>query len=141
MSGQNTLEAWTKFDSTFNTNASQDQGVIDKGAYKMYYDQSSGRLNYEIANTSGNSWTRQAGNDEKNSWDLDGKTIVRSVITNGTDVYAGLGLGTGDAEVWKWTGSAWSQIGGDAKNGSWADQQFDHKRHYSVRWAWKQCCR
>ncbi len=125
LSGQNTLEAWTKFDTTFNTNASQDQGVIDKGAYKLYYDQSSGRLNYEIANTSGNTWTRQAGNDSNNSWDLDGKTIVRSTVTDGTDVYAGLGLGTGDAEVWKWTGSAWSQIGGDAKNGSWADQQFE----------------
>jgi hypothetical protein len=125
LSGQNTLEAWTKFDSTFSTNASQDQGVIDKGAYKLYYDQSSGKINYEIANTSGNTWTRQAGNDSNNSWDLDGKTIVRATVTDGTDVYVGLGLGTGDAEVWKWDGSVWSQIGGDAKNGSWADQQFE----------------
>jgi hypothetical protein len=125
LSGSHTIEAWTKFDSAFDTNASQDQAILDKGSYKLYYDRTSGKINYEIANSSANSWTRAAGNDAGNSWDLDGKSIVRASVINGSNTYVGLGAGTGDAEVWKWTGSAWSQIGGDGKNGSWADQTFE----------------
>ncbi len=125
LTGSHTLEAWTKFDSTFNTEASQDQGVLDKGAYRLYYDRTSGKVNYEIANSSASSWSREAGNDTNSSWDADGRSIVRATVTNSTDVYVGLGLGTGDAEVWKWNGTSWSQIGGDGKNSSWADQQFE----------------
>lgn len=41
LSGQQTIEAWTKFNSTFNTNANQDQGIVDKGSYKLAYDRTS----------------------------------------------------------------------------------------------------
>lgn len=54
LTGAHTLEAWTKFDTTFNTDADQDQGVIDKGSYKIYYDRTSGKINYEIANGAAN---------------------------------------------------------------------------------------
>ncbi len=125
LSGQQTLEAWTKFDTSFSTDANQDQGVIDKGSYKLYYDRTSGKINYEIASNGSNSWTRQAGNDANGSWDTDGKSIVRATIVDGSNQYMGLGLGTGDAEVWKWNGTTWTQIGGDGFNGSWADQTFE----------------
>lgn len=125
LTGQQSIEAWTKFDTTFDNNASQDQGVVDKGSYKLYYDRTSGKVNYEIANNGANAWTKAAGNDVGNSWDQDGKSIVRATVVNGSDNYVGLGLGTGDAEVWKWNGTTWSQIGGDGKNGSWADQTFE----------------
>ena len=125
LTGAHTLEAWTKFDTTFNTDADQDQGVIDKGSYKIYYDRTSGKINYEIANGAANTWSRQAGGDTNGSWDADGKTIVRSTLVDGVNQYIGLGLGTGDAEVWRWNGTSWAQIGGDGVNSSWADQTFE----------------
>ena len=126
LTGQHTLEGWVKFSNPFSSSdASRDQGIFDKGSYKLYYDSTSGRINYEIANSSATTWTRQAGIDTKNSWDADGKNIVRSIANDGTNAYYGLGLGTGDAEVWKWDGSNWTKIGGDGLNGSWADQVFE----------------
>jgi hypothetical protein len=125
VTGSHTIEGWAKFSSTFNTDASQDHGIVDKGSYRLYYDRTSGKINYEIANASATSWTKQAGGDTNSSWDFDGKTIVRSTTIHSSNTYVGLGLGTGDAEVWKWNGSTWSQIGGDGVNSSWADQQFE----------------
>ena len=125
MGGQSTIEAWTKFNATFSTNSSQDQGVVDKGSYKLYYDRTSGKINYEIASSTANSWVRQAGNDTNNSWDQDGKSIIRATVVDGTTHYVGLGLGTGDAEVWRWNGTIWTKIGGDGINNSWADQTFE----------------
>lgn len=123
--GSHTIEGWTKFSNTFDINSSQDQGIVDKGSYRLYYDRSTGKINYEIASNASNSWTKQAGGDVNGGWDQDGKTIVRSIAFHGTDKYVGLGLGTGDAEVWKWDGTTWNQIGGDGVNSSWLDQQFE----------------
>jgi hypothetical protein len=125
LSGQQTLESWVKFNSNFSTDSTQDYGVIDKGNYKLYFDRTSGKLNYEIANNSASNWTKAAGGDVNGSWDFDGKTIVRSIKIDGSDIYVGLGLGTGDAEVWKWNGTKWTKIGGDGVNSSWADQVFE----------------
>ncbi len=125
LGGQHTIEAWTKFDTPFDSSASHDQGIVDKGNYRLYYNSASGKINYEIANTTGNSWTRQAGLDTNASWDADGKTIVRTTATDGSNKYVGLGLGTGDAEVWHWNGTVWNKVGGDGINGSWADQVFE----------------
>jgi hypothetical protein len=123
----NTLEAWTKFSSAFSaTSHGQQQGIIDKGAYKLYYDQETGKVTYELANAGATSWTQQAGNDVKGSWDLNGKLSVNAQVAIGTDVYAGLGNAVGDAEVWKWNGTTWSQVGGDGKNSSWADQTYEN---------------
>jgi hypothetical protein len=125
LDGQHTIEAWVRFNNQFSTSASQDQGVIDKGSYKVYYDRTSGKINYEIADGNSNTWTRQAGLDLKGSWDQDGKTIVRTSAVYGTDRYVGLGLGTGDAEVWRWNGTVWSVVGGDNINSSWADLVYE----------------
>src|SRR6185369_207126 len=119
LSQDNTLEAWTKFGTTFGASThDQRQTIIDKGAYKLYYDQETGKVTYELANSSGTTWTQQAGNDIKGSWDLNGKFAVNAQVSVGTDVYAGLGNAVGDAEVWKWDGSTWTQVGGDGKNSS-----------------------
>ncbi len=125
LGGQHTLEAWTKFENGFSTDDNRDAGIIDKGSYRLYYDRTSGKINYEIASNTANSWTREGGLDAKNSWDVDGKTIVRSTISSGGTTYVGLGLGVGDAEVWRWNGTSWSKIGGDGVNSSWADQVFE----------------
>jgi hypothetical protein len=125
LNGQQSLEAWTKFDNGFSTNDSSDAGVIDKGSYRLYYDRTSGRVNYEIAAANADTWTRRAGSDLAGSWDDNGKTIVRATVVDGNNRYAGLGLATGDAEVWRYSGSTWEQIGGDGIRGSWADAVFE----------------
>lgn len=125
LNGPHTLEAWTKFDDGFNIDSPQDAGIFDKGAYKLYYNGATGKINYEIENTTANSWTRQAGFETNGSWDQDGKTIVRSTVASGSNLYVGLGFGLGDAEVWHWNGSAWSRVGGDGINNSWPDQTYE----------------
>ncbi|HEV7454494.1 MAG TPA: LamG-like jellyroll fold domain-containing protein [Candidatus Saccharimonadales bacterium] len=127
LSQDNTLEGWTKLASAFTAGTSDHkQGVIDKGSYQLYYDHETGKVTYELANASSNTWTQQAGNDTKGSWDLNGKLAVNAQAAIGANVYAGLGNAVGDAEVWKWDGTTWTQIGGDGKNGSWADQTFEN---------------
>ncbi|TXH60523.1 MAG: hypothetical protein E6Q84_04515 [Thiothrix sp.] len=128
LSGSHTLEAWAKLDSSMSSSShGQKQGILDKGDYKMYFDQTSGKVVYELANSASTTWTQQAGNDIKNSWDINGKNYIRaSVSDSSNNVYVGLGAAVGDAEVWKWNGTVWSQIGGDGDNGSWQDQQFEN---------------
>jgi hypothetical protein len=126
LSQNNSLEAWTKFNSSFGVGThDHKQGLIDKGAYRLYYDHETAKVTYELANASSTTWTQQAGNDVKGSWDLNGKLAVSAQVAIGNDVYAGLGNAVGDAEVWMWDGTSWAQIGGDGKNSSWADQSFE----------------
>ncbi|MDB5164182.1 MAG: putative secreted protein containing fibronectin type protein [Candidatus Saccharibacteria bacterium] len=120
LSQPNTLEAWVKFGSSFSGSSHDgDQVILDKGAYKLYYDHTSGKINYEMAKSTATTWTARAGNDINGSWDTSGKDSVLSQAVIGSNIYAGLGTGSGDAEVWKWTGSSWSIIGGDGINSSW----------------------
>jgi hypothetical protein len=43
-----------------------------------------------------------------------------SLVSDGTNLYAGLGNNpAGKAEVWRWNGTSWSQVGGDGLNSSW----------------------
>ena len=127
LSQNNSLEAWTKFANNFAPGTHDNkQGIIDKGAYKLYYDQETGKVTYELANAGANSWTQQAGNDTKGSWDLNGKLAVNAQVAIGSDIYVGLGNAVGDAEVWKWDGTNWAQVGGDGQNSSWADQTYEN---------------
>ena len=125
LSGSHSLEAWAKLDNSFGASShGQKQGILDKGDYRLYFDQTSGKVVYELGNSASTTWTQQAGNDIKNSWDLNGKNYIRSsVVDSSNNVYVGLGNAVSDAEVWKWNGTTWSQIGGDGDNGSWQDQQ------------------
>lgn len=122
----NSIEAWTKFGTSLSAgSADQAQGIVDKGDYKLYYDNETGKITYELASSSATEWTQNAGIDIDNSWDLNGKFAVHSSVTVGSDIYVGLGNAVGDAEVWKWDGTVWSQIGGAGDNSSWADQTFE----------------
>lgn len=123
---ENTLEAWTKLDEPLSAGSHDNrQGIIDKGSYKLYYDHETGKATYELENSSATQWSQKAGNDIRGSWDLNGKMSITSQVTAGSSLYVGLGNAVGDAEVWRWDGTIWSQIGGDDKNNSWADQTFE----------------
>ncbi len=127
LSQQNSLEAWTKFNSSFSAGShDQKQGILDKGAYKLYYDQETGKVTYELANSTATAWSQQAGNDINGSWDLNGKFAVNAQQYVNGKLYVGLGNAVGDAEVWSWDGTSWSQVGGDGKNSSWADQTYEN---------------
>ena len=132
----NTLEAWTKFSSTFGANThQQQQGILDKGSYKLYYDYQTGKVTYELANSGANTWTQQGGGDLlagnganiKGSWDTNGKNNIESQAVIGTDVYVGLGSQPSDAEVWKvdTTTNMWTKVGGQGINSSWANGTFE----------------
>ena len=134
LTGQHTIESWVKFSSPFASGGNQNQAIVDKGSYRLYYNNDTGKITYELANNSASTWTQRAGNDVNRSWDLNGKQDVRASVTIGTDVYTGLGSngGTGDAEVWKYDGSTWSQVGGDARNSSWPDGTYEAVRSLAV---------
>ncbi len=128
----NTIEGWVKHGSSFSANSTQGPVTIaDKGVYKLYYDNDTGKITYELAPSNADNWAQAAGgnattqDDVNRSWDLNGKLAVESSVAIGTDIYAGLGTGISDGEVWKWNGTTWSQIGGDGLNSSWATNTIE----------------
>lgn len=133
LSQNNTIEGWTKFNTAFSAGShDRRQPIADKGSYRLYYDNETGKVTYELANASATTWTQQAGNDIKGSWDLNGKFSVNAQVAIGSDIYAGLGNAVGDAEIWKWNGTVWSQIGGDGDRSSWADQTYENVQSLAV---------
>lgn len=148
LTGNFTIEAWTKFDSGFSSTTSRyRQGVLDKGVYQLYYDNETGKVVFEMTPSSANQWTQAAGPDMLNtngvsvnvemnrSWDVNSKNFVWRQIAVGSDIYVALGSATsgttvtGDAEVWKCTDCAtspvWTKIGGDGLNSGWADGIYE----------------
>lgn len=148
LTGDFTVEAWTKFNSTFNTTSNRNrQGVLDKGPYRLYYDNETGKAVFEMAPSSANDWAQVAGPDMLNtngvsinteinkSWDANSKNFVWNQVVVGSDIYVALGSATagttvtGDAEVWKCTACAtspvWTKVGGDGINSSWADGLYE----------------
>lgn len=142
------VEAWTKFGSTFNNTSRRNrQGILDKGTYQLYYDNETGKVVFEMAPSSGNQWAQVAGPDLLNtngasvniefnrSWDVNSKNFIWRQVVVGSDIYVALGSTTqgttvtGDAEVWKCTSCdtapVWSKIGGDGLNGSWDDGTYE----------------
>ncbi len=127
LGSQQTVEAWTKLDENLSPGSiEQRQTIVDKGEYKLYYDNESGKLAYEVENNNYGVWTEAGGNDINGSWDQNGKRAVTSSVMMDDDLYAGLGIDTADAEVWMWDGATWAMIGGDGINASWADQTFEY---------------
>ena len=118
---QQSIESWVKFNSNFNSSSSDRRNaVVDKGDYQVYFDNETGKLTYELANNNATDWTQAGG-----GWNVGGKRLVSSTVAIGSTVYAGIGNSVADAEVWRWDGSAWTMIGGDGVNSSWADQTFE----------------
>jgi hypothetical protein len=118
---QHSIEGWTKFNSTFSAGSSDRRNaIVDKGDYQVYFDNETGKLTYELYNENTTNWSQAGG-----GWEVASKRSVSSSVTVGTNVYAGLGNVTGDAEVWRWNGTSWTKIGGDGLNGSWSDGTFE----------------
>lgn len=127
ITGANTLEAWTKFGSGFSNTSASRQTVLNKGAYQLYYDNQTGKITYELANST-NVWTQVGGPDAtgtflggtwNNSWDVNSLNSIDSLIKVGSYVYASTGQSSSDATVWRWDGTDWLQVGGRGVNGSW----------------------
>ncbi len=148
LTGNFTVEAWTKFNSSFSTTSNRNrQGVLDKGPYQLYYDNESGKVAFEMAPSSANQWAQVAGPDMLNnngvsinvetnrSWDANGKNFAWRQVFVGTDLYVALGsittgtTVTGDAEVWRCadctTSPVWTKVGGDGINSGWADGFYE----------------
>lgn len=142
----NTLEAWIRPDSAFHADdgtggTHRRMGIIDKGTYKLYLDSDTGKLTYELADATKDSWTQVGGQKSDNtvpkgSWDLNGMSSVSTIVTSGNIVYVGLGTpsgaGPGDAEVWRLdtTTTTWTKIGGDGTGVSpstygWQDGYYE----------------
>ena len=65
----NTLEAWTKLNSSLTAKSRNlPLGIIDKGEYRMFYDNNTGKIVYNIADDSPTSWTLAAGDGSSSSW-------------------------------------------------------------------------
>ncbi len=74
----------------------------------------------------GTTWAKIGGDSVNSSWLASTYEEVSSLATDGTNLYAGLGTGAGDAEVWRYNGSSWTKIGGDAINTSWAVNTYEY---------------
>ncbi len=71
----------------------------------------------EVWKWNGTSWTMVGGDGVNSSWADDTYEAVGSLAINGTALYAGLGTGAGDGEVWSCelttNCTSWTKIGGD----------------------------
>ncbi len=73
----------------------------------------------EVWKWNGTIWTKLGGDGLNSSWNTVYET-VNSIMSVGSDLYAGTGNSTLDAEVWKLSGGTWSKIGGDGVGSSWS---------------------
>lgn len=79
----------------------------------------------EVWMWNGTTWALIGGDGVDNSWADQTFEYVYALENDGTNIYAGLGTGAGDAEVWRWNGTTWSKIGGDGVSSSWAINTFE----------------
>lgn len=81
----------------------------------------------EVWRWSSGAWTMVGGGPTgvNSSWDGNTYEGVYALTSDGTNLYAGLGVTAGDAEVWKFNGTSWSKIGGDGQNSSWAGSTYE----------------
>jgi len=64
-------------------------------------------------------WQQVGGDAVNSSWSIDFEAVTSFADIEGK-LYAGLGMNSGDAEVWEYTpGGSWSKVGGDSVNSSW----------------------
>jgi hypothetical protein len=73
----------------------------------------------------GTSWSKIGGDGVNSSWASSTYELVGALVDDGTSLYAGVGNGNGEGEVYRWSGSSWSKIGGDGVNSSFSTNQGD----------------
>ncbi|HJM04467.1 MAG TPA: LamG-like jellyroll fold domain-containing protein [Candidatus Saccharimonadaceae bacterium] len=79
----------------------------------------------------GSSWTKVGGDGFNDSWNGTYEEVYTLRIYDGK-LYAGLGNGSGHAEVWSYDGISWVLVGGDDVNGSWPDGTYERIRSMAV---------
>ncbi len=67
----------------------------------------------------GTSWTQVGGDGLNSSWAASMIEKVATMYSDGTYLYAGLGTSTNDADIWRYNGTSWTQVGGDGITGSY----------------------
>lgn len=131
LSSQVTLEAYLKFSGAFDQTNTITQGVLDKGNYRLYFDESDGKLKFELDDDDAKTWGKVGGsaltpvtpgingNEGINgSWRQFVPSTVYTLVEFSGSLYIGtVGNGTnyGTGEVWKYSGSnqTWTKVGGD----------------------------
>ncbi|MDB9944442.1 hypothetical protein OAD26_00380 [bacterium] len=92
----------------------------------IYAGLGSGASDGEVWEWDGSSWTQIGGDGLNSGWASSVNEQTSALHVMNGELYAGLGSGLGDADVWKWDGSAWTQIGGDAINSSWTAGSYQY---------------
>lgn len=104
--------------ASWNTNYERVSSITSYGG-NLYVGLGDSANDAEVWRLSGTTWTQIGGDGLNTGWaGTAALTRVYSLVNDGTNLYAGLGNGSGAAQVWKWNGSAWSQIGGGGTNGT-----------------------
>ncbi len=131
-----TMEAYVRFAGAFDKTSNVTQAVLDKGNYRLYFDESDGKLKFEVEDSTTKTWAKVGGAGTSNllvtdglsgSWRQNIPASVYVTAEHNSKLYAGTGGIAGTAEVWEYSGSgsAWTKIGGDNVNGSWDNQNFE----------------
>lgn len=81
----------------------------------------------------GTSWTQVGGDGLNGSWAASTFEAVSSLYSDGTYMYAGIGVTAGDGEVWRYNGTSWTMLGGDGLNlGGGASWNTNYERVSSI---------
>lgn len=79
------------------------------------------------------SWAQIGGDSLNSGWAAGTFREVPAMIATHGFLFAGLaGATAGDAEVWRWNGTAWTRVGGDAANSSWANSTYERVNSLAV---------
>ncbi len=131
LNSQVTLEAYLKFSGAFDQTNTITQGILDKGNYRMYFDESDGKLKFELDDSATKTWDKVGGsaltpitpgihgNEGINgSWRQFVPSVIQALVEFNGELYvgtAGNGTNLGTGEVWKYSGSnqVWTKVGGD----------------------------
>ena len=95
------------------------EAMTTSGAYLYAGTGNTVAGNAQVWRFDGSTWQIVGGQGLNSSWVVTTYEDVLSMSSYGGSLYAGLGTTANDAEVWKWNGTSWSQIGGDSLNSGW----------------------
>ena len=121
---------WTKIggdgvSGSWNTSYESVRALTNDGT-NIYAGIGDTAADAEVYSYNGTTWTKIGGDGVSGSWAVaDNIEYVASLTYFGGNLYAGTGLTAGDADVWRWNGTTWTKIGGDAVNGSWAAASYE----------------
>jgi hypothetical protein len=135
-----TMEAMVKFSSAFDKTTSVSQGIFDKGNYKLYFDETDGKIKFELYDSTTKTWSKVGGANTSNinltegtnsSWRQYGPGYITAMAEYNSKLYVGTSTsGTaslGTAEIWRYDGSSvWTKVVGDGLvNDQWDNTTFE----------------